>query len=130
MVRGIGHNGLKWQYLVAAVVIIIIGLNIRKVEFLPDEAGDALWAMVVFCCWRMILPGKSLLYVALVSLLTSYAVEFSQLIRWDWLNDFRSTTIGHLLLGQGFLWTDIIAYTIGIAVISFIVWAINRLKSR
>ena len=45
---------------------------------------------------------------------SSYCVEFSQLIRWPWLVEFRSTTIGHLMLGQGFLWSDLIAYMIGI----------------
>ena len=29
----------------------------------------------------------------------------------------RSTFLGHMLLGQGFLWSDLLAYTIGIAVI-------------
>lgn len=121
-------KAFRWQYLVAAVVIIAVGLNIRKVSFLPDEAGDALWAMVVFCCWRMILPRKPLPAVAIISLLTSYAVEFSQLIRVEWLDRFRSTTIGHLLLGQGFLWTDIIAYTIGIAIVYLVVLLITKNK--
>lgn len=101
-------------YLIALALIIVSGLLSRKVDWLPEETGDALWAVMVYCLLRVIFPMTRLLYIALGSLAVSYCVEFSQLIRWPWLVEFRSTTIGHLMLGQGFLWSDLIAYTIGI----------------
>ena len=101
-------------YLIALALIIVSGLLSRKVDWLPEETGDALWAVMVYCLFRVIFPMTRLLYIALGSLAVSYCVEFSQLIRWPWLVEFRSTTIGHLMLGQGFLWSDIVAYTIGI----------------
>ena len=101
-------------YLIGLALIIVSGLLSRKVDWLPEETGDALWAIMVYCLLRALFPTVRLLYIALGSLAVSYCVEFSQLIRWPWLVEFRSTTIGHLMLGQGFLWSDIVAYTIGI----------------
>ena len=54
---------------------------------------------------------------AVAALITSFAIEFSQMLTPDWLVKIRSTFLGHMLLGQGFLWSDLLAYTIGIAVI-------------
>ena len=113
--------------LVGIIVLIPIGLYSRHVSWLPDEVGDALWAMMVFCFWRIILVKKGLPFVALISLIHSYLVEFSQLIRWPWLMSFRSTFIGHMTLGQGFLWIDLLAYLIGI---SLICWVFHVIEQR
>lgn len=103
--------------LIGIVILIPLGLLSRRVAWIPAETGDALWAMMVFCFWRIILCRKPLLTVAVVSLATAYLVEFSQLITWPWLVSLRSTTLGHLVLGQGFLWVDLLAYTIGVGCI-------------
>ncbi len=41
-------------------------------------------------------------------------VEISQLYQDPWINNIRNTLIGHLILGKGFLWSDLLAYTIGV----------------
>ncbi|GAA6770667.1 hypothetical protein AAGS39_14120 [Flavobacterium sp. CGRL2] len=33
----------------------------------------------------------------------------------EWIVELRKTLFGRYVLGQGFLWTDILAYTFGIA---------------
>ena len=101
-------NKRRIYYLVAMAATIVIGLLSRKLSFVPAETGDALWAVMV---------RQRLFVIALISLLMTYGVEASQLIQWEWLTQFRSTTFGHLVLGQGFLWKDLVAYTIGIATI-------------
>ena len=108
---------LRLKYLCAVIVLIPIGLLSRRIEFLPDACGDALWSMMMFCCWRILLVRRNLTTAAAAALITAFTVEFSQLIRYDWLDSFRSTFIGHMMLGQGFLWTDLVADAIGIAVI-------------
>lgn len=105
---------ISLSYLLCAVVLIGIGLVSRHIRFLPPEVGDALWAMTVFCAWKVVLPRLHVRTTAIITLLTAYIVELSQLIRTPWLVSFRATTIGHLLLGQGFQWTDLLAYTIGV----------------
>lgn len=103
--------------LIGIAVLISLGLISRHINCLPNEVGDALWAMMIFCIWRIILHRKPLTIVAIVSLINSYLVEFSQLITWSFLVEFRKTFLGHVMLGQGFLWVDLVAYTIGIACI-------------
>ena len=57
-------------------------------------------------------PGKT----ALVALILSFAIEFSQLWQPPWLNVLRQNTLAHLVLGSDFHVADLLAYVIGIAV--------------
>ena len=99
------------------LILIVLGLLSRTIRLLPDFVGDAIWAMMIYCCWRIILLRKERFVSALASLATSFVVEFSQLLTMDWLVRIRSTFLGHMLLGQGFLWSDLVAYAVGIVVI-------------
>ncbi len=106
--------------IIGIILLIPIGLISRRIGWIPTETGDALWAMMIFCLWRIVLHNKKLPTVAIVSLAHCYLVEFSQMITWRWLVSFRQTFIGHMMLGQGFLWIDLLAYSIGIIVIYMI----------
>ena len=108
---------LRICYLAGIAVLIALGLLSRRVKFVPSACGDALWAMMVYCCFRIVLIRKPMIISAMAALITSFAIEFSQMLTPDWLVKIRSTFLGHMLLGQGFLWSDLLAYTIGIAVI-------------
>lgn len=108
---------LRICYLAGIAVLIALGLLSRRVKFVPAACGDALWAMMVYCCFRIVLIRKPMIISAMAALITSFAIEFSQMLTPDWLVKIRSTFLGHMLLGQGFLWSDLLAYTIGIAVI-------------
>ena len=105
-------------YIIAIALLIVLGLSSRKVAFLPDETGDGLWAMALFCFLRLIFVNSKLKDIAIVTLVLSF---LSQLIRWEWLVAIRSTFIGHMLLGQGFVWWDLLAYSIGVIVIYLVV---------
>ena len=107
----------RLRYLTGIAVLIALGLLSRKIRIVPNACGDALWAMMVYCCWRIVLIEKPPAVSAAAALITSYAVEFSQMLKPEWLVNLRSTFLGHMLLGQGFLWSDLLAYMIGIAVI-------------
>ena len=108
---------LRICYLAGIAVLIALGLLSRRVKFVPAACGDALWAMMVYCCFRIVLIRKPMIISAVAALITSFAIEFSQMLTPDWLVKIRSTFLGHMLLGQGFLWSDLLAYTIGIAVL-------------
>ena len=43
-------------------------------------------------------------------------IEISQLYQAEWINNIRHTTLGGLILGQGFLWSDMVAYTVGVII--------------
>ena len=120
------HTKKRLQYTSAVIALRALGLRSRRISGMPDACGDALWAMMVFCCWRIILVSRPLKSVAVVALITSYLVEFSQHLSFDWLVRLRSTFLGHMLLGQGFLWIDLLAYFIGIIIIYLAATAIEK----
>ncbi len=113
-------NKLRLKYLLCAAAVIATGLVSRKMAFIPLWIGDALWAVMVYLVMRMIFIHTSVNKIATWSLTFCFAIEISQLYQAPWINHIRSTLIGHLVLGQGFLWSDLLAYTGGILTIAVI----------
>jgi hypothetical protein len=107
--------------LLATIAVIAAGLASRKFAWLFPAAlgkypGDALWALMVYTGWGMVLPWLPAPRLAACALATSFAVEFSQRYHAPWLDGIRATVPGHLVLGSGFSWIDLAAYTVGVAV--------------
>jgi len=61
--------------------------------------------------------------------LVCYTIELLQLYQGNWMIELRKTLFGRYILGQGFLWTDILAYTFGIAVTFSIEKIILKLRN-
>jgi glycopeptide antibiotics resistance protein len=78
--------------------------------------GDALWALMVFFMVGFIFKTKSPIWVAVFALAFSFSIEFSQLYHATWIDTIRDNRIGGLILGYGFLWSDLICYSVGIGV--------------
>ncbi len=103
-----------------ALGVIAIGLGSRKYPalfpaLLGKYPGDALWALMVFMGWCILLPCARTRILAACALGTSFAIEFSQLYQAPWINAVRHHPIGHLVLGSTFSWIDLVAYVAGIA---------------
>ncbi|MEB8573782.1 DUF2809 domain-containing protein [Bacillus cereus] len=108
-------------YALFTIVIIILGLSSRKFAFalphlLNDYLGDALWALMVFTGFEFLFPKTETKKLAFISLMFCYGIEVSQLYHANWIDSIRATTLGGLVLGYGFLWSDLVAYTIGVGV--------------
>ncbi|MGG0219698.1 DUF2809 domain-containing protein [Bacillus mycoides] len=108
-------------YVVFTIVVIILGLSSRKFSFaLPDllngYLGDALWALMIFIGFGFLFPKIETRKLAFISLIFCYGIEISQLYHAEWIDSIRATTLGGLVLGYGFLWSDLVAYTIGVGV--------------
>jgi hypothetical protein len=106
-------------YLLIMAVIMVFGLPARIIQDqLPAwytlYFGDYLWAMLLFFIFALILRTISTIKVAVVTLLFTYLIEISQLFHPGWLVYLRSIKLFALVLGYGFLWSDIAAYTLGI----------------
>jgi hypothetical protein len=102
------------------VLVVGAGLASRSLPWLLPPSlgtypGDALWALLVFLGIAFIRPCIGSGQLALAALGISYLVEAAQLYQAQWINAIRATTPGHLVLGQGFDWLDLLAYTIGVA---------------
>ncbi|MBY0598997.1 ribosomal maturation YjgA family protein [Bacillus bingmayongensis] len=108
-------------YVVLTILVIILGLGSRKFAYalptlLNDYLGDALWALMIFIGFGFLFHKMETKKVALLSLLFCYGIEMSQLYHAEWIDNIRATTLGGLVLGYGFLWSDLLAYTIGVSV--------------
>ena len=66
----------------------------------------------------------------IVSLAITYAIEFSELYQADWINQLRSIKLIGLILGYTFLWSDLVMYTLGIAVGALLEHSVLRRVNR
>lgn len=82
--------------------------------FVAEYGGDTLWAWMVFMVIRAIAPRWSPTRAAILALTISYLCEISQLYHAPWIDAFRSYRLGGVLIGYGFLWSDLVCYTVGI----------------
>jgi hypothetical protein len=97
----------------------LLGIGSRRCThalpgFIAVFAGDTLWALAAFLGIGLILPRASTWTVACLALAFAVAVEISQLYHAPWLDSIRQSTLGGLLLGFGFLWSDLACYAVGV----------------
>jgi hypothetical protein len=52
--------------------------------------------------------------IAVLALAFSAAIELSQLYHAPWIDSIRQTTLGGLVLGFGFVWSDLACYAAGV----------------
>jgi len=118
-------------YLLIMIVIIAFGLPARFIENrLPDwyvlYFGDYLWAMLLFFGFALVLRNMNTLKVGITTLVLTYLIEISQLFHPAWLDHLRSVKLFGLILGYGFLWSDLAAYTLGISTGALADWFFLR----
>lgn len=119
--------------LIALVVVLGIGSR-RYATRLPAPvaayAGDTLWATAAFLCLGLALPGASTGLVAALAMAVSVLVELSQLYHAPWIDAIRGTSLGGLLLGFGFLWSDLACYALGVGLGAGIESGVRRTWTR
>ncbi|SHE52369.1 Protein of unknown function [Pedobacter caeni] len=98
------------------LIVIAAGILSRKTPLIPLIVGDLLYAVMMFLIIRFLFIRLSYLKTAFISLSICYLIELSQLYDATWFNSIRNTTFGGLVLGHGFLWGDMAAYTLGTAI--------------
>jgi hypothetical protein len=109
-------------YVFAILIVIAAGLASRSPtaahlpHFLATYSGDTLWALTVFLILGFIFQKAPTITLAAAAVAISFSVEFSQLYQAPWIIQLRQTLPGKLLLGAGFLWSDLLCYLSGIAI--------------
>jgi len=101
-------------------LVSVLGIGSRRYAhnlpaFIAAYAGDTLWALAAFAGIGLLLPRASTRTVALLTMILSIAVELSQLYHAPWIDSIRQTTLGGLILGYGFLWSDLACYSLGVS---------------
>jgi hypothetical protein len=113
---------LKIKYLISVISFITLGILSRKITGIPLFIGDLLYAVLIYFGFRFLIIKSEKSTSLLFSLLFCFGIEFLQLVQIDWLITIRKTTLGHYILGQGFLWSDLLCYIIGTLVAFIIDW--------
>ena len=104
----------RLKYGLITGVIILSGLLSRKFSIIPLWIGDVLWAAMIYFILRCFYPRTQARSIAIGSISISYAIEFSQLYKAPWIDQLRHTFFGRMVLGDTFLWGDLLSYSVGI----------------
>ncbi|WP_088685499.1 DUF2809 domain-containing protein [Rhizobium sp. R635] len=109
------------------LLIIVSGLTLRRFGYAADlpslvvkYGGSLLWGAMVYFLLALAVTSRTARMpsagIAALALAVAICVEFFRLYHTPWLDAFRLTTAGALLLGRVFSLWNILAYAIGIAV--------------
>ena len=103
-------------YLGCLVVTIGCGLFSRT-AYIPSMIypyiGDVFYALMMYWIFALLFPNNQRLKLWIYAVGLCILIECSQLYQADWLNAIRHTRLGGLVLGFGFLWSDLICYALG-----------------
>lgn len=114
-----------FNYLILIIVASVLGILSRTYgSILPDlvarYAGDTMWAFALYYVIALFSLKRTFSFRFILTLILSALDEFSQLYHAPWIDEIRHTTIGALVLGNTFIWTDLLCYLAG-AVLAVIV---------
>ncbi len=110
----IHRNRIHYSFLILGT----IGLGLAsRFGFVPPliypYLGDLLYALMIYFMIGFVWRKAPSYKVAVLCLVVCYSIELSQFYQEDWINTIRNTTLGGLVLGFGFLWSDMVCYFIG-----------------
>lgn len=102
------------------MITIIAGLSVRFAPLgLPwvvmKYGGSAMWAAMIYWVLRLAWPRRSAVALALAAGALATVVEFTRLYHCGWLDAFRASLAGAVLLGRYFSVRNIVAYWVAIA---------------
>ena len=112
--------GRRAAFLASLATAIVLGLASRRFgpelpAFVATYAGDALWAAAAYLALGVAWPSAPIMRRAIAAFALAVMVEASQIYHAPWIDGIRATRLGALLLGSGFLWSDLVCYAVGVA---------------
>lgn len=116
------RSRVQVRRLAAVLLVILLGLTLRRFGYAIDlpfivvkYGGSALWGAMVYLLLALLVARSRPAIIAVMALFLAIAVELFRLYHTPWLDAFRLTTAGALLLGRVFSLWNMLAYAIGIA---------------
>lgn len=119
----------RFKYLLFFLLTIALGLGSRMSFFrdlIGTWPGDLLYAVMMYWLWSILFPHQAKAKTALFALSTCFAIELLQLYQAEWILVIRATRLGALILGSGFLISDLLWYSLGV----LLAYSINRGATR
>jgi hypothetical protein len=108
----------RLAYLIVIGCIVLAGLACRHLGLpwlFAKYSGSILWGTMVYFIVAFFVPRAALFRKAAAACLIAVLIELIRLYHAPWLDAFRMTLPGELLLGRHFSLWDILAYWAGIA---------------
>jgi hypothetical protein len=106
--------GLCLSIIVAGLALRGYGLGLGLPAFLVKYGGSLLWAAMVYFVVAMVASRLRPPRIALMAAAIAVGVELFRLVHTPWLDAFRLTMAGALLLGRIFSPWNMFAYGAGI----------------
>jgi len=100
--------------IVCGVALRRFGLGVGLPASIVKYGGSVLWGTMVFLVVAMAASQRSRSRIALIAAAIAVGVELFRLVHAPWLDAFRLTLPGALLLGRIFSAWDMLAYGVGI----------------
>ena len=111
-----GRAALCLAVIACGLALRGLGFQLGLPAFVVKYGGSLLWGTMVFFLVALLLPRRPRATTALVALAIAICVELFRLVHMPWLDAFRLTTAGALLLGRIFSVWNMVAYVVGIVV--------------
>jgi hypothetical protein len=112
-------------YFLIFLLLIALGLLSRS-HWVPSliypYLGDALYAVMIFYLVATLFPLKSSSTFMFSAIIICFTIELTQLYQAEWIRELRLNKLVALILGSGFLWSDLLAYLVG----AFGAYGLNR----
>ncbi len=119
---------------ILVVLTIPLGLlsrtSIPMPGFVRVYGGDILSATCIYFGVAFVAIRRSTVQRCLLAYLICVLLELQQLLRWTWLVRAREETPLDILLGHGFLWSDIVSYAFGVVLGAIVGSAVLRITDR
>jgi len=121
MLGGVRTRSLIVGRVVAAILVIVAGLALRRFGYdfglsfpVVKYGGSVLWGAMVYLLLGVLLSRSRRELILVGAIVIAIGVELLRLYHTPWLDEFRLTTAGALLLGRVFSPRNIMAYVVGI----------------
>ena len=106
------------RLILACAILVPLGLLTKKYSgpgeiWVHHYAGDVLVVAFLIVLAGLFFPGTSTGKVTLGVLLFSIGIEVLQLWQPPWLQSWRATWAGRIILGSTFSWMDLPHYLVG-----------------
>jgi len=108
---------LRRAYALAAAATIALGLASRRPgapAFVVAYVGDALYAVLIYWLVAFVRPSLTTRTRAAIAWGVCALIEASQAVHPEWLDALRAHRLVALVLGRGFLWSDLLCYAAGV----------------
>ncbi|MFH1297195.1 MAG: DUF2809 domain-containing protein [Bacteroidota bacterium] len=114
-----------FNYLILIILASALGILSREYSsilpgFLARYTGDTMWAFALYFVIALFSLKRSFGFKFYLTFLLAVLDEISQLYHAPWIDELRNTTVGALVLGNTFVWSDLICYLAG-AVLAVVV---------